>query len=487
MAVELRCPDCRAKLRLPEEPEPGTEVECPECGAVFSAPDPDTGEVPDARGKKKAKAGKRPADDEDDDDRPKAAEKKPAAKAGADKKQPKKRKAKKKETNKAALTLVIVGGLVFMAVAIGLLVWFFTRKPASYEMMTYLPADATEATGLNIGHMQRYSAFIKVVEPTYKEAGFQKAIDALAKALKIDAAEVPDSMVQGDGKTGSGLIIRTKKPFDPDDLKNLPGAQAGSKGGQSYYRISPIPKLWSGGLRVFAPTNRLVVFCPDSTADGTFQKMLDGNKDDRDATLAGRVGPLGKRITRGTFWAIVVFNTSNRPAAPKEEKGGFGGNANVFKSDVAKKTASAQGFGFKASLGSKTVRFEVVLWCNDADAPKEMRESLFGKNSEIVKAQDDASQDPPKVWKAFATEVGSQKVAAELFQNFGGKASGELFILYSECDTKILMDGLSGLIGKLTGQQGSSGPGPGGPGGAIPGPNGGAPMGGGGGPMAPPL
>ena len=26
MSVELRCPDCRAKLRLPTEPEPGTEA-----------------------------------------------------------------------------------------------------------------------------------------------------------------------------------------------------------------------------------------------------------------------------------------------------------------------------------------------------------------------------------------------------------------------------------------------------------------------------
>ena len=47
MAVELRCPDCRAKLRLPDEPEPGSDVECPECNAVFPAPDPDTGEVLD--------------------------------------------------------------------------------------------------------------------------------------------------------------------------------------------------------------------------------------------------------------------------------------------------------------------------------------------------------------------------------------------------------------------------------------------------------
>jgi hypothetical protein len=483
MAVELRCPDCRAKLRLPEDPEPGTEVECPECGSVFSAPDPETGEVPDARGKKKP-AKRRPAeDDEDDDDRPKKAaeeKKKPSSKKGADK-TPKKRKAKKKETNKVALVAVIVTGVVFAVTAIGLLVWFFTKKPPSYEMMTYLPADVSEASGVNLGHMQKYAEFIKVVEPTYKESGFQKAIEALAKALGGDARELPDYVVQGTGKTGSGLVIRTKKPFDPDDLKKLPGAQAGSKGGQTYYRISPIPNLWGGGLRVFAPTNRLVVFCPDSTTDGTFQKMIDGNKDDRDATLNGRVGALGRRITRGTFWAIVLFDTANRPkedgaAAP-------GGGENVFKKDVVSSTQSAKGFGFKASLGSRSVRFEVDLWCGDEDAAKSLKDKYFGKDSQIIKAQDDASADPPKVWKGFANQLANQKVAADMFQNLGAKASGDLFIVYSECDTKLLMEVLSSLVGKITGQN-SSGPAPM----AAPGGNGGGPpkpMGPGGGAVPP--
>src|SRR5262245_46560979 len=111
MAVELRCPDCRAKLRLSEDPEPGTEVECPECNAVFPAPDPDTGETPDAR-EKKAKTK----------DKPKFAKDRA----------PRKRKAKKKETNKSALTIVIVGAVLFVSLVVGLLIWYFSRKPPSY-------------------------------------------------------------------------------------------------------------------------------------------------------------------------------------------------------------------------------------------------------------------------------------------------------------------------------------------------------------------
>jgi hypothetical protein len=37
MAVEFRCPECRAKLRLPEAPDADAEIECPKCGHVFPA------------------------------------------------------------------------------------------------------------------------------------------------------------------------------------------------------------------------------------------------------------------------------------------------------------------------------------------------------------------------------------------------------------------------------------------------------------------
>src|SRR5436305_13684541 len=176
MSVELRCPDCRAKLRLPTEPEPGTEVECPECNAIFPAPDLETGEAPARRARKASRSS-----DEDE-----APQKKPDASGDAPPRDPnanvpRKRRAKKKETNRTAMTLVVVGGVVFVALVVSLLVWFFTRKPPALEMIKYLPDDAVEASGLNLGHMHKYSELIKVVEPTYKEQGFQKAIDALAK------------------------------------------------------------------------------------------------------------------------------------------------------------------------------------------------------------------------------------------------------------------------------------------------------------------
>ena len=440
MAVELRCPDCRAKLRLGEAPDPGTDVECPECNAIFPAPDSDTGDVPDERGSKKAKK-KKPVED--------APEKKPEepAKLGL-KKAPKKRKAKKKETNQTALILVIIGAVLFVSLVIGLLVWFFSRKPASYEMMNYLPEDANQAVGLNIGHMHKYSEFIKVVEPSYKELGFQKAIEATAKALGIEAAALPDYMVEGWGKSGGSLVIRTKKEFDPADLKKLPGAQEGKSEGEIYYSVSPIPKLWGGvPLKVFAPTKRLIVFCEYSTRTEIFQKMMTGNKDGD--TLNKRLGPLGTRITRGTFWSINVLDTSSRPKAPDKKAVEDGSGAFMT---IASETASkGRGMGFKASLGSRAVRFECALWYEDSDVASE----LYKKNrdSELVKAQDDSSLDPPKWWKEFADKyIGSKTVAAELLTNFSFKSSGDLFVMSSECETKALMLVLTSLVQKITGQ-----------------------------------
>jgi hypothetical protein len=458
MAVELRCPDCRAKLRLSEQPEPGTDVECPECNAVFPAPDPDTGETPDTRGKKEKKKKKKAADGAKKKDKPAA----PGDKA------PKKRKFKKKETNQTAMIAVIAGAVVFLILVVGLLVWFFSRKPPSYEMMNYLPEDATEAVGLNLGHMHKYSEFIKTVEPTYKEQGFQKAIDALCTATGADAKELPDYMLQGWGKNAGALVIRTKKEFDADDLKKLPGAREGKADGETYYSISGIPKLFGGQpLKVFAPTKRLIVFCEYNTPDATFRKMLTGNKDGD--TLNKRLGSLGKRTTRGTFWWIGVLDTSNRPKAPKENSDGSGALATM----VAGTAAKGRGAGFKASLGSRAIRFEVVLWFEDSEVASE----LYKKNreSDLTKAQDDSSLDPPKWWNQFGqTWLGSKKATNELFTNLSFKSSGDLFIVSSECETKIMMEGLSTMVSKITGQQA----------GAVGGMGGGGPPMGGGGPPA---
>ena len=195
---------------------------------------------------------------------------------------------------------------------------------------------------------------------------------------------------------------------------------------------------------------------------------MTGNKDGD--TLNQRLGPLGKRITRGTFWSINVLDTTNRPKAPDKKAVEDGSGA--FMTIASETTSKGRGMGFKASLGSRAVRFECALWFEDSDVASE----LYKKNrdSELVKAQDDSSLDPPKWWKEFAEMfIGSKTVAAELLTNFSFKSSGDLFVMSSECETKALMLVLTSLVQKITGQNTGMMGGPG----ALGGPPAGAPAG----------
>jgi hypothetical protein len=459
MPVELRCPDCRAKLRLPDAPDPGTEVECPKCGHVFPAPDLDTGEVPDARAKKRPaddedddrpRKKKRPADD-DDEDRPRkpADDYKPKEKKkAAGGKTPQRRRAKKKETNKGLLTVMIVGGVLFLILLIGLLVWYFGRKPPAYEMMGYLPADAQYAVGVNIGHMQKYPEFYKKVEPSYKDVGFKKFAEVMAKAIGIEPDDLIDYLVAGGGSSGDAVVIKTKTPFDPAGLAKLPGAQEYAADGQKYYTVADIPGVF-GGIQVFAPTNRLIVYCSRRIPETTFKNMLKGNKDNFDATLPGRSGPLGKRLVKGTLWAMFLFEGGYaRPAAPNPGELGQGNlNGAEFKNQVASQTGGAKGSGFKASLGSKSVRFEAVSWYGDSEAAANQYQKF--KESPLAKGDE---EEPPRWWKDMLQAMGiSKKMGQELLSSVGAKTSGELYVMYTECDTKTLMDSIGGLIGKFIG------------------------------------
>src|SRR4051794_1348702 len=106
MAFDIRCPECKAKLRLDEAPDPDTPIECPRCGSQFAAPD-------DAA----AAADGNP----------------PAKKPG---KVPKRKRAKKKKTNPAVLLIAIFAGLVCIGLIGWGLHWFVGRAGKVEEMLT---------------------------------------------------------------------------------------------------------------------------------------------------------------------------------------------------------------------------------------------------------------------------------------------------------------------------------------------------------------
>lgn len=458
MAVELRCPECRAKLRLQEAPETGAEVECPKCGTVFLAPEAKTDADEDTPKKKKKKEDQEEKPEKGEDKK----EKKPKDKKGAkdgDQKGPKKRKFKKKETSKAALIAVIAAGVLMLGFASGVLIWFFSRTSKAVEMMYYVPDDAQFATGINIGHVQKYPDFYKSIKSSIEGSDYKRAGDAIAKADGTEFEELVDYVVKGYSiDKGWSIVYRTKYEFDGGSLSKLPSAERKTLDGNTYYLVPTLLPSNQPG-RVFSPTNRLIVVCPDAINDNAYKKILNGHADDKESTLGIRMGPLGKRVTRGTFWQMGVFDKQLKaPTAPVIKPGSNVNDDDAFMAVVADSLSGGQGFGVKASLGSREVRFEMIAWCSDSDKAQsfytKMKEGDLGKGDEGT---------PPRWFSNKTQGLGDKKVAAQILSNIGFGVSGELFYAKSAVETKDLMQSAGSSIGKVMGgERRSDATGPGG-------------------------
>ena len=461
MAVELRCPGCRAKLRLPVAPEADSEIECPKCGIVF----PTDSNLVHAGAADAVDPPKKKSSDDQGGDKPKkkkktdTAAKKDGDQADTPKKDKKKklRKLKKRKTNPIVLIGAVVGGLMVLGCVVGALLWFFNRKSASMEMMTYLPDDCDEVSGVNIGHIQKYPEFYKTCEGTFANTGFKRAGDVFSKALGQDMTETIEYVVQGTGRTGGtaagtpveATVLRTKAEFDTGLLSKLPGAKDYSQDGMKYYTINDIPELGYPGLRVFAPTNRIVVFCRGDMPEKTFRGMLNGNKDNPDATAFKRSGQLGKQIIRGTAWKFTIYGRSiakpTGPAPPAQGGTAGGGQENEedqLKKEIAEILSSAQGSGYKASVGSREIRGEWVVWYKDSEAASNMVKKWREKDW-----VQDEEKDPPRWWKTLANRTGGGKTAPNVVRDgLAFKQSGETFIVRSAMEVKLLQQGISSLV-----------------------------------------
>ena len=457
MAVELRCPDCRAKLRLPEAPDAGTEVECPKCGTVFPAPEPEAAADEDAP-KKKKKPARDDADDEkpkkdgdDADDKKEKKDKKTKAKGAGGEGTPKRRKAKKNETSNVALFGVIGAGVLMIVVVAGVLIWLLGRTPKSIEMMTYLPEDCYTVEGLNLGHAQKYPKFYEGVSATFKDTEFKAAGDAIAKATGVAAGAdaLIDYVVFGSGKSGSSTVIRTKMDIDGGALAKLPGAQLKNDLGRPYYLADGFKG--GGKLRVFAPTARLVVYCPPEVSEAVFKKMLDGHAASKDKTIGVRAGDLGKRVTKGTFWYMTLYEGDRKPPAPPQPPAAGAAPSNedagaLLARTITETVAGAKGMGHKASIGSREVRFEWVVWA--ANSEKASSTSKKHQESELGKGDDGT---PPRWWKEKVEGMGNKKVAAQMLANIGCGSSGELFYAKSAVDTTELKEAVPSMATLATG------------------------------------
>lgn len=474
MAVELRCPECRAKLRLPDAPEEGSEIECPKCGNVFAA------ELAGAAARARSdgegegdesRPRKRPPDDGDRPEKPRKPKKKKGA--AADSGAPRKRLLKKRKSNPYVLYGAIGGGVLLLAVFITAIVWFFNRQSASQEMMLYLPDDCDEVSGINLGHLQKYPEFYTNAKTSFGNTGFKRAADMFSKALGQETDETITYVVQGNGRVGgsgqelAATVLRTREEFDTGLLSRLPDAKKGTRNGVDFYVIPDIPELGYGGIKVFAPTNRIVVFTRYDTPDSKFDAMLEGHAGSPDSTPFARSGQLGKQIVRGTAWKFMLYGRNVTKLAAPPAQASAGGNENeedMLKREIADILAEAKGCGYKASVGSREVRGEFVVWYKDSDAANGMLKKW--REKEWVQ---DEEKDPPKFLKSIAGKSGGGKTAINVIRDgLGFRQSGETFSVRTSMDVNLLKGGVGGIVNAFnpnTGGPGMGGMGPGGMGG----------------------
>jgi hypothetical protein len=470
MAVELRCPECRSKLRLSQAPEPESEIECPKCGNVFTSDRnlirKNTSDDEDVEGDKPMKNSETVAENKSSS----PAKKNDKTKANDKPFRRKKRRAKKRKANPVVVWSIVGGGVVALIFVIVVLVLTLGRKSVTQQMMMYLPEECDEVTGLNIGHLQKYPDFYRACESQMVGKGFMKAADVLGAALGSDGKTVLDYVMQGVGKSSEGTpveatVLRTKTEFDTGLLKKIPGAKEYSAGGVKYYTIDDIPELKYPGLRVFAPTNRIVVFCRGDISESKFKTMLSGNQDNPDAAPYKRAGPLIKQVTRGTVWQFMLYGRSVSKPTPNIPKDGAKGESDedAFKKVLVDTVGSAQGCGFKASVGSRDVRGEWVIWFKDSDAPYNLAKKW--KDTEWIK---DDEKAPPRWWGLMANKSGGGKTASNAVKdNLSFRSSGEIFSVRASLETNVLKLGVGQLVSAFTGVQGGrmgpggSGPGPG--------------------------
>src|SRR5262249_12346513 len=139
---------------------------------------------------------------------------------------PHKRKAKKRETSKAALIGVIAAGVILLICMVSVLIWYFTRTSKAVEMFYYVPEDAQEAIGLNLGHAQKYPEFYKSLKTLIDGTDFKPAGEAVAKAAGSDFDKLVDYVAKASSKTnGWAIVLRTKAEFDDGALAKIPGSE----------------------------------------------------------------------------------------------------------------------------------------------------------------------------------------------------------------------------------------------------------------------
>ena len=441
MAFDIRCPECKAKLRLDEAPDLDTPIECPRCGSQFGAPDDSA-----------------PA----------------AAPGGAKKKDgapPKRKKAKKQRTNPLVLLIAIGVGLVAIMGVGFLLKWFVGRADKVTEMLTYVPGDCNWARGINTGQLANYPGYNDQVS-RFNTSAVQTASNDLAKAAGQDQADFLNYLIiaknRQAGGTGTMYVIRSKKSFKPDALgAALPGSTPVTSGGQTCYQVGPNAGGVLAGATVYMPTSRIIVVVPPGGMQGQMLNGATAGKSNKAESFAGKLDATGRMAIKGSIWLLVRSTGSLSNYLPESVAGVSGDFPKL-----AEKAKTAKTFGAWTTPGGVGVRVGAAMECASSKDADELAASF--RQGPLSKGDE---SEPTNQLKSALQFSNDKKTFGEFMQYISYKSDGPCAFLISKVEgdnAKRLMDVFNSTAAGGEGGQGSFGP-PGGPGGGPPGGPGGPP------------
>lgn len=368
MPFATRCPECRAKLRLDDEPADGETIECPKCGSVF-APGDAGDEVPPApKPNKKKKKIK---------DKPSAGKRDPKA--------PRKRIAKKKKSNPILLFGLLGGALVAMIV-LGIALWLVLGKAGKVdEMLCYVPSECNIVRGINTGQISKYQGFASEMD-IYINSNIKTATDDLAKVVGFESGDdLRDYVViaksKTSGRSSTMYIFRARQSFKAESLGESSSLKATDSGGTTYYRATGRGLL--NGAAVFAPTNKLLVVIANGPAQSSLiSGVAGGGVKNKENMFLGKVGDAGRKIASGHLW-ILVRNEGPYRTYAKD----IGETVKSTFSRFAKASESTPVIGWWTSFSGKGIRFGGGIECADSTVAAEIVDEA--RNGELGK-QDDA-------------------------------------------------------------------------------------------------
>jgi hypothetical protein len=440
MAVDLRCPSCKAKLRFDDPPEPGEEIECPKCSETFKAPRTSTKVKPQSKPAKKAP------------EPPKADE-------------PKKVKVPppqtKREFMNSFLLLGIVGGIMFGILVVLSVIQYFLNQAGAVveETVSYVPTDCNIIRGINIKQMRSFPGYASEGDKLYTPE-LKAAFEILADATGKPKDTLLTYMVQAherskDRGEGTLYFFATKDPVSKSFASSIDKTQEVSVQGETCYRLVSANGILNNAL-VYCPHGKLIALVPNGPLrDKLMGNVIASRNLGRKERTPELVGVAGKLALRGHIWTII------RPTGKLEKYiADTTGSVKKGLSALGSAGEKAKCMSFWISIGGGGVRMAGALELDSKSSAenlvKSMREGPLGKGDE---------SEPPNDFKQ-AFSIAGQKSFMEFMQYVDYQQEGTCAYFKSKVavpdNARTFLQVLNGPMGLSNTTSGPGGFGPGG-------------------------